>query len=62
MLFSKSAKFLTILLLTSLFIAGFFTVALAVEDQSYGLNASANNVDAFKAQVATPDNNFLSTK
>ena len=63
MSFSKSSKFLAILLLTSLFIAGFFTVVSAqVTDSSYGLNTSANSVEAFKTQVATPDPNFLSTK
>ena len=62
MLFSKFSKFLAILLLTSLFIAGFFTVVSAQTDPSYGLNTSANNVDAFKDQVASPDPNFLSTK
>lgn len=63
MLFSKSSKFLAILLLTSLFIAGFFTaVSAQTADSSYGLDTSANNVDAFKSQVTAPDQNFLSTK
>ncbi|MDD2681108.1 MAG: pilin [Patescibacteria group bacterium] len=62
MSFSKITKFLSLLILISLFTAGFFNIALAQQDPSYGLDTSANSVDAFKAQVATPDPNFLSTK
>ncbi|MBN2884443.1 hypothetical protein JXE04_00780 [Patescibacteria group bacterium] len=63
MRFSKSSKFLAILLLTGLFIAGFFTIVSAqTTDPSYGLDASAKKIDAFKDQVTTPNPNFLNTK
>lgn len=64
MSFSKTIKAVFSLILTSFFIAGFFSMSpvLAVEDSSYGLDASANEVDAYATQVATPDDNFISTK
>jgi hypothetical protein len=48
-------------LITSLIIAGFFSV-LPVSADDYGLSQSANVVDAYKTQAANPDNNFLSTR
>jgi hypothetical protein len=62
MLFSKSSKFFVVLILTSFFIAGLFTIATAEDNAYYGLNASAKKVTAFQSQVANPDNNFLNTK
>jgi hypothetical protein len=62
MLLSKFSKYFSIFILTSLFIAGFFNVALAQEQNTYGLDNSAKKVDAFTDQVATPNNNFLSTQ
>lgn len=61
MLRSKIATSVFSFLLTSFIIAGFFSISPVLADD-YGLSQSANVVDAYKTQVASPDDNFLSTK
>jgi len=62
MLLSKISKNISIFILTSLMLAGFFNIALAQTQNNYGLDESAQNVDAYAEQVATPNDNFLSSK
>jgi len=61
MLSVKIVKNIFLLILINFIAFGFLNFSPALADD-YGLNTSANEVKAYKTQVANPDNNFLSTR